>query len=115
MMVHVRFIAFPLSAWRPPSPARVFARRTRGLVRHLNIVRILNFFAIELCEQLPVTPKRKLIISGLILLNPPDEHFKILVLSFHAWILVRFPRPGAAVPSAGFHARIEESKLRRMR
>jgi hypothetical protein len=62
-----------------------------------------------------VTPKRKLIISCLILSNPLDEHFKVLVLSFHARILVRFPRPGAAVPNAGLHARVEESKLRRMR
>src|SRR5438093_3615561 len=98
-----------------PSPARVFARRVHGLLRHLNIVCVLNFLAIEFCEQLPVTPKRKLIISCLILSNPPDEHFKILVLSFHARILVRFPQPGAAVLDARLHAGIEESKLRRMR
>jgi hypothetical protein len=85
------------------------------LARHLNIVCVLNFFAIEFCEQLPVTPKRKLIIPCLILSNPPDQHFKVLVLSFHARILVRFPRPGAAIPDARLHARIEESKLRRMR
>src|SRR5437762_11794445 len=97
------------------SPACVSARRVHGLVRHLNIVCVLNFFAIEFCEQLPVTPKRKLIISCLILSNPPDEHFKILVLSFHARILVRFPRPGAAVPNAGFNTRVQEYELVTMR
>jgi hypothetical protein len=82
-----------------------------GLAGHLNIICVLNFLAIEFCEQLPVTPERKLIISCLILSNPPDEHFKILVLSFNARILVRFPRPGAAVPNAGFNTRVQKYEL----
>jgi hypothetical protein len=57
-----------------------------GLIRHLNIVCVLNFLAIEFCEQLPVTPKRKLIISSLILSNPPDEHFKIPAVRPIAWL-----------------------------